>query len=216
MQVKLLRVLQEKEIEYVGGSSRVKINARIVAATSRNLEKEVSLGNFRLDLYYRLNVFPISLPPLRERKTDIEALTLFFAHKFCEAFKKPFTGIEDSMFEKMYSYDWPGNIRELENVVEQSVVLNDGKGPLQLKRTLTPAGVKITVGNNVNTMADVKLMQQETEREHIKSILKKTNGRIRGANGAAELLNIKPTTLEARMARLKINKQDLSDTPDNR
>ncbi len=207
MQVKLLRALQEKEIEYVGGSSPVKINVRIVAATSRNLEKEVSTGNFRLDLYYRLNVFPITLPPLRERRTDIEALVLFFSRKFCEAFRKPFNGIEGSMLEKMYSYDWPGNIRELENVVEQSVVLNDGRTPLQLKRSLTPADLNLQGGNNVNTMAGVKLMQQETEREYIRSVLKKTKGRVRGANGAAELLSIKPTTLEARMAKLKISRQ---------
>lgn len=208
MQAKLLRVLQEKEIEHVGGNSFIKVNVRIVAATNRNLEKEVAEGNFRLDLYYRLNVFPITLPPLRERKSDIEALTLFFAKKFCKEFDKPFTGIAAPMMEEMLAYDWPGNIRELENIVEQSVILNDGKSKLELKRSLA----FITTGSPgkpiIKTFEDVKHVQKETEREYIISTLKKTNGRIRGVNGAAELLNIKPTTLESKMAKLNIKRED--------
>ena len=109
MQVKILRVLQEKEIEYVGGGSPVNVNVRIIAATNRNLEKEVAAGNFRLDLYYRLNVFPITLPPLRERKSDIEGLAIYFAEKFCREFNKPFMGIATSMMEDMIAYHWPGN-----------------------------------------------------------------------------------------------------------
>jgi DNA-binding NtrC family response regulator len=214
MQVKLLRVLQEREIEYVGGSSSVKVNVRIVAATNRNLEKEVAEGNFRLDLYYRLNVFPITLPSLRERKTDIEALTLFFAGKFCAAFNKPFTGIADSMMEEMCAYHWPGNIRELENILEQAVILNDGKSKLELKRSLvTVTGSADKV--NIETLEDVKRIQRETERKYIISILKKTKGRIRGSNGAAELLNIKPTTLEAKMTRLNIKRDDFMHSTGN-
>jgi DNA-binding NtrC family response regulator len=207
MQVKLLRVLQEREIEYVGGSTPLKIDVRIVAATNRNLEHEVALGNFRLDLYYRLNVFPITLPPLRERKTDIEPLALFFADKYSHAFNKTFNGIAPSMLEEMCAYHWPGNIRELENVVEQSVVLNDGRSPLQLIRKLIPT-TAFTGRQNINNLQDVKHIQQETEREYIISILKKTKGRIRGINGAAELLNIKPTTLESKMIKLNIKRQD--------
>jgi DNA-binding NtrC family response regulator len=207
-QVKLLRVLQEKEIEYVGGSSPMKVNVRIVAATNRNLEKEIAEGNFRLDLYYRLNVFPITLPALRERKTDIEALALFFANRFCAAFNKPFTGIAASMMEEMCAYNWPGNIRELENILEQSVILNDGRSKLELKRSLlTTAELPGKV--NIETLEDVKHLQRETEREYIVSILKKTKGQVRGVNGAAELLNIKPTTLESKMARLNIKREDL-------
>ncbi|MFT3682247.1 MAG: sigma 54-interacting transcriptional regulator [Ferruginibacter sp.] len=205
MQVKLLRVLQEREIEYVGGSSPLKIDVRIVAATNRNLEYEVAQGNFRLDLYYRLNVFPITLPPLCERKSDIEALALFFADKYSRAFHKTFTGIPPSMLEEMYAYHWPGNIRELENIVEQSVVLNDGNSPLRLMRKLIPTA---TERKNINNLQDVKNIQQETERAYIISILKKTKGRIRGTNGAAGLLNIKPTTLESKMIKLNINKQE--------
>ncbi|WP_221391037.1 sigma 54-interacting response regulator [Dyadobacter sp. NIV53] len=206
LQVKLLRVLQEKEIEIVGSSSHRKVNVRIVAATNRNLEQEVAKGTFRLDLYYRLNVFPITLPPLRDRKSDIEALTLFFASKYCNEFNKTFIGIATSMMEEMHAYDWPGNIRELENVLEQSVILNDGKSRLELKRSLIPAA-ELSGKVNIETLEDVKQVQRETEREYIISILKKVNGRIRGVDGAAELLNIKPTTLESKMAKLGIKKE---------
>ncbi len=215
MQVKLLRVLQEREIEYVGGSSPVKINVRIVAATNRNLEKEIAERNFRLDLYYRLNVFPLTLPPLRERKTDIEALVLFFAHKFCNALNKPFNGIADSMIEKMYAYHWPGNIRELENIIEQSVVLNDGRSKLQLMRSFGTAIPELTGNTAINTFEEVKHIQQQTEREYITSFLKKTKGRIRGAGGAAELLNIKPSTLESKMTKLNIKRRDFIDSSEN-
>jgi DNA-binding NtrC family response regulator len=210
MQVKLLRVLQEREIEYVGGHSPIKVNVRIVAATNRNLEKEVAEGNFRLDLYYRLNVFPITLPALRERKTDIEALSLFFANRFCKEFDKPFNGIAQSMMDEMLAYHWPGNIRELENVLEQAVILNDGVSPLTLKRSLSVAGTEMAENRNINTLEDIKHLQRETERTYIISILKKTNGRIRGVNGAAELLNIIPTTLESKMAKLNIRREDFT------
>lgn len=208
MQVKLLRVLQEKEIEYVGGSSTVKVNVRIVAATNRNLEKEIGKGTFRLDLYYRLNVFPITLPPLRKRKSDIEALTLFFANKFCQEFNKTFNSIAASMTAEMYVYDWPGNIRELENVLEQTVILNDGKSPLELKRSLTTTSTELFDKINVGIPESVKHILKETEKEYIISSLKKSKGLIRGANGAAELLNIKPTTLESKMAKLGIKRED--------
>jgi DNA-binding NtrC family response regulator len=215
MQVKLLRVLQEREIEYVGGSAAVKVNIRVLAATNRNLEKEVAERNFRLDLYYRLNVFPLTLPPLRERKTDIEALSLFFANKFCDACNKPFHGIADAMMEKMYAWHWPGNIRELENIIQHSVVLNDGQSKLQLTRNLGIATPDSNTKAAINTLEEVKHVQQQTEREYISSVIKKTKGRIRGMGGAAELLNIKPTTLESKMAKLKIKRQDFTDSSQN-
>ncbi|MEO6548264.1 MAG: sigma-54-dependent Fis family transcriptional regulator, partial [Ferruginibacter sp.] len=208
MQVKLLRVLQEKEIEYVGGSSVMKVNVRILAATSRNLEKEIAGGNFRLDLYYRLNVFPITLPPLRERKSDIEALSLFFTNKFCKEFNKPVTGIASSMMDEMLAYNWPGNIRELENVLEQSVILNNGSSKLELKRSLPMATGELPGKADINTLQDVKQVQMQTERAYLISVLKKTNGRIRGLSGAAALMNIKPTTLESKMAKLNIKRED--------
>lgn len=208
MQVKLLRVLQEKEIEYVGSSSTKKVNVRIIAATNRNLEKEVASGAFRLDLYYRLNVFPIMLPPLRERKSDIEALTLFFADKFCKEFNKPFNGVSASMVAEMYAYHWPGNIRELINVLEQSVILNDGRSELQLKRSLIVPAPEFSPAVEIENLEDVRNVQRKTEKEYIISVLKKSRGVIRGNQGAAELLNIKPTTLESRMAKLGIKRED--------
>lgn len=213
MQVKLLRVLQEREIEYVGGNSPVKVNVRIVTATYRDLEKEVADGNFRLDLYYRLNVFPVTLPPLRDRRSDIEALSVFFGRKFCRAFDKPFNGISGSMMEELLAYHWPGNIRELENILEQSVVLNDGKSELQLVRKLSANNPQLSA--NTGTLDEIKNVQRETEKEYITSALRKAKGRIRGANGAAELLNIKPTTLESKMAKLNIRKQDYTSTAGN-
>jgi transcriptional regulator with GAF, ATPase, and Fis domain len=214
MQVKLLRVLQEREIEYVGGSSPVKINIRIVAATNRNLEKEVAERNFRLDLYYRLNVFPITLPPLRERKSDIEVLSYFFANRFCKEFNKLFTGFSAPMIEEMMAYNWPGNIRELENVVEQCIILNNGKSKLELRRNLTATLTESGDKENMKAPEGIKQVQMREEREYIISALKATNGRIRGINGAAEILKIKPTTLESKMARLNISKEDF--TPKNR
>jgi len=208
MQVKLLRVLQEKEIEYVGGSVLKKLNIRIIAATNRNLEKEVAGGTFRLDLYYRLNVFPITLPALKQRKSDIPALASFFAERFCKEFHKEYRGISPTMLLEMSAYEWPGNIRELENVLEQSVILNDGVSPLELKRSLSNLSGGLPPKVNIETLEDVKQKQRETEREYIISILEKVQGRIRGINGAAELMNIKPTTLESRMAKLGIKSED--------
>jgi DNA-binding NtrC family response regulator len=210
MQVKLLRVLQEKEINYVGSNAPKKVDVRIVAATNRNLEKEVATGNFRLDLYYRLNVFPITLPPLRERMSDVLALATFFAHKFCKDFHKEFNGISQAMIDTMLAYPWPGNIRELENVLERSVILNSGNSELELKQHLTCAVAKQPGKPEIQTLEDVKNIQRETERAYMISVLRKTKGRIRGSGYAAELLNLKPTTLESRMAKLGIQKEDYS------
>lgn len=187
------------------------MNIRIVAATNRNLEKEVAEGRFRLDLYYRLNVFPVTLPPLRERKSDIEALTLFFANRFCKEFNKPFTGIGNLMMEQLVAYDWPGNIRELENIIAQSVILNDGQSKLELKRGLPVPLQEVIEKLNIKNLQDVKNIQRETERGYIISVLKNANGRIRGTNGAAEILKIKPSTLESKMAKLNIKRSDFMD-----
>ena len=136
LQAKLLRVLQEKEIERVGGKGSIKTDVRIIAATNRNLEKEVAEGRFRLDLYYRLNVFPIALPALRERTEDIPLLAIFFARKLCKKIGKPFQGISDKAMSELLQYQWPGNIRELENVIEQAVIINDVQRLLYLGHTL--------------------------------------------------------------------------------
>jgi DNA-binding NtrC family response regulator len=208
MQVKLLRVLQEREINYIGSNMPKKVDVRIVAATNRNLEKEVAAGNFRLDLYYRLNVFPITLPPLRERKSDIADLISFFAHKFCNSLNKEYHGVSAAMIDAMLAYHWPGNIRELENMMERSVILNSGNSELELKQQLAGANPEKSGKQEIETLQDVKYVQRETERAYIISVLKKTEGRIRGSGCAAELLDLKPTTLESRMAKLGIKKED--------
>ena len=224
LQAKLLRVLQEKEIERVGGKTPIKTDVRVMAATNRYLEKEVAEGRFRMDLYFRLATFPITLPSLRERPGDIPLLAQFFAQKSARKMGKPFRGISETVLNELINYAWPGNIRELENVIEQAVIINDGKSALILGRPLvnslfamTRSGAMILPDTSFKgygqlgtsapkDLQDVKQIQQETEREYILAILKQTNGRIRGNGGAAELMNLKPTTLEYRMEKLGIRK----------
>ena len=220
LQSKLLRVLQEKEIERVGGKNPIKTDVRVVAATNRYLEKEVAEGRFRMDLYFRLATFPITLPSLRERPGDIPLLAQFFAQRSARKLGKPFNGISETVLNELINYSWPGNIRELENVIEQAVIINDGKSKLILGRPLINSLFSTTFsgsmiqpdtsfkpGNSTpKDLQDVKQIQQDTEREYILAILKQTNGRIRGSGGAAELMNLKPTTLEYRMDKLGIRK----------
>jgi DNA-binding NtrC family response regulator len=211
MQSKLLRVLQEKEIERIGGKEPVRLDVRVIAATNRMLEKEVGEGRFRMDLFYRLNVFPLMLPPLRERVSDIPQLTCYFAERFFKKNKKRFNGISEQMMEELLAYSWPGNIRELENLIEQAVLLNDGLSALELNMPLNPAllaGQKQKGSLYVQSLGDLKKVQNDTEREYICSILKKAAGRIRGEGGAAQLINLPPTTLESKMAKLGIKKSD--------
>lgn len=210
LQVKLLRVLQEKEIERIGGRAPIKIDVRVIAATNRNLEKDLAEGRFRLDLYYRLNVFPVLLPPLKDRKEDIRQLALYFATQGCNRIKKKFNGISSAMMNELNTYHWPGNIRELENIIEQSVILNDGASELTLRRPLQMQATQtVSSTASAQSLINIKQQQQQSEKEYISSILKKTNGRIRGKGGAAELLNLKPTTLESRMQKLGIKKEEI-------
>ncbi|MBE7168987.1 MAG: sigma 54-interacting transcriptional regulator [Williamsia sp.] len=209
MQVKLLRVLQEKEIDRIGGKEPVRVDVRIIAATNRNLQEEMANGRFRLDLYYRLNVFPISLAPLRERREDINELSEFFAREFCRKFNKAYGGISDEMQAQLHAYDFPGNVRELENIIEYAVIVNDGRSKLALKRPLQTNSKGPVPVTAVKTLEDLKKLQRQTETEYLTSILRKTGGRIRGKNGAAEILNEKPTTLESRLLKLGIRKENL-------
>jgi formate hydrogenlyase transcriptional activator len=190
VQVKLLRVLEEKEIERLGNPRSIRVDARIIAATHRNLEERVAQGTFREDLYYRLNVFPIQVPPLRERAEDIPLLVWRFVEEFAEAFGKRIDGISRDSLAALQQYAWPGNIRELRNVVERAMITaTAGQLTITLPRRSTAA-----------TTRSVKLV--DVEREHIRAILESTRWRIRGKTGAAELLGLKPTTLETRMAKL--------------
>jgi DNA-binding NtrC family response regulator len=197
IQVKLLRVLQEKEIERLGGRETLKIDVRIIAATNRNLEKDIAEGRFRMDLYYRLNVFPIVIPPLRERKEDIPLLTAYFIQAFNQKLGKQVNDISGMALEKLMKYNWPGNIRELENLVERSMLFTKGYFiedillPVQQKMPMLPGP------------AEVKTIE-ENERVNIIAALKECNGKVSGTGGAAELLNIHASTLNSKIKKLGI------------
>jgi DNA-binding NtrC family response regulator len=204
LQVKLLRVLQEKEIEPVGGRSSIKINVRVIAATNRNLEKEVADGRFRLDLYYRLNVFPIVLPALRDRMEDIPVLAHHFINMYNRKSGKKITGLSDKVLKNMMAYSWPGNIRELEHLIERSVLL--AKGTIIEDLALpTIRKQEASIDNQHFPMKTI----HENERDYIISVLKKCRGKIWGAGGAAEVLNVPPTTLKSKMKKLGIQKENI-------
>jgi DNA-binding NtrC family response regulator len=202
LQVKLLRVLQEKEIEPVGGRSPIRVDVRVIAATNRNLEREVAEGRFRLDLYYRLNVFPIVLPSLRERIEDVPALVQHFLNVFNRKAGKKITGLSDKTMKNMMAYTWPGNIRELEHLIERGVLLAKGTLiedlPLPvIHRREIPVE---TPNYHMKTI-------HENERDYIIEVLKRCNGRIWGAGGAAEVLKVPPSTLRSKMKKLGIKKE---------
>lgn len=205
MQVKLLRVLQEKEIERIGGKSTIKVNIRVIAATNRNLEKEVAEGRFRLDLYYRLNVFPLQLPSLSERKEDIPSLVDHFIRYYSRKTGRKISGVSDRVMKNLLNYDWPGNIRELENLIERSVLL--AKGLVIEDVTLPVSKTKKATSHEEDGRMKTIF---ENERDHIIAVLKKCNGRIRGAFGAAEILDIPPTTLGSKMKKLGIKREFVS------
>ncbi|MDQ0640031.1 DNA-binding NtrC family response regulator [Pedobacter sp. W3I1] len=198
-QVKLLRVLQEKEIERLGGNYTKKINVRIITATNRSLEKEVAEGRFRLDLYYRLNVFPIELPALRQRKEDIPALVAYFISKYGKKSSSTVTGIAAEALHELQAYDWPGNIRELEHLIERTMLLTEGETitKIDLPNPASSAGFSGDDHFKIKTM-------EEMEREHILNILKMCKGKIFGTGGAAEILNIPSTTLNSKIKKLGI------------
>ena len=193
-QVKLLRVLQERQIERLGGSKPINVDLRIVAATNRDLEKCVAQGTFREDLYYRLNVFPIRVPPLRERTDDLPLLVWSFVDEFCKTFGKQVESISKDNMLALQRYAWPGNVRELRNVVERAVIV--ATGPI-----LSIDLPKSSVSAHPQSIALVDM-----EREHIRSVLGRVNWRIRGNGGAAELLGMKASTLESRMAKLGLQR----------
>ncbi|WP_232825969.1 sigma 54-interacting transcriptional regulator [Chitinophaga alhagiae] len=202
LQVKLLRVLQERELERVGGKSTIKVDVRIIAATNRNLEAEVQAGRFRSDLYYRLNVFPIHLPPLRERLEDIEALANSFIAKFNKNIGKKVTGMSARVLKQLRSYDWPGNVRELEHQIERGILLSEGD---TLSEIQLPGRQQ---ENNGNAQASSGRTLEQIERSHIIDMLKRCGGKISGIGGAAEILEIPGTTLHSKMRKLKIVKAD--------
>lgn len=197
-QAKLLRALQEKEIERLGNPKPIKIDVRVIAATNRNLANEVAAGRFREDLYYRLNVFPIELPPLRERREDIPKLVEAFVNEFALSMDKNVDGVAKASMESLRCYAWPGNIRELRNIVERAVIL--AKGPI-LKIAL-PNGTIQTTTPAKPAMGRL----EDVERDYILRVLEATGWRVRGQGGAAEILGLKPSTLESRMIKLNIHR----------
>ncbi len=199
MQVKFLRVLQEKEIEPIGGKLK-KVNIRVIAATNRNLVEEIASGRFRMDLFYRLNVFPINMPPLRERKADIPSLAEYFINQFAKESGKIMTGISKNALESLMSYDWPGNVRELENVIFRSVLLNSG--PI-IENPSVLGGVTGKFDQKFKTI-------EENERKHIVSVLEECNWKVSGSGGAASLLNVKVSTLNSKIKKLSIKKPKLN------
>ncbi|HWV73936.1 MAG TPA: sigma-54 dependent transcriptional regulator [Pseudosphingobacterium sp.] len=199
LQVKLLRVLQEKEIESIGGKTR-KIDVRIITATNRNLEEEVAAGKFRLDLYYRINIFPILLPPLRERKDDIVALANHFVNIYARKEKKDIKGMADHVIQSMLNYNWPGNIRELENAIARAVLLTNG--PIVNSITLSGPNKKTDAVSNGRIKSLV-----DNERDHILYALEQCSWKIYGEGGAAELLELHPSTLNSRIKKLGIEKK---------
>jgi formate hydrogenlyase transcriptional activator len=196
VQVKLLRVLQEKQIERLGSSKPVSVDVRIIAATNRDLEHAVSQNTFRSDLYYRLNVFPVKIPPLRERQEDIPVLVESFVREFSKAFGKNIESIDKRSIDALRLYNWPGNIRELRNTVERAVIIASSPR-LQISTPKPPT-------NNTT----ISLAMEDIEREHLKKVLEMTGWRIRGKEGAAEILDLKPSTLESRMAKLNLSRKN--------
>jgi len=210
-QVKLLRVIQEGEFERIGGSSTIKVSVRIIAATNRKLHEEVSAGRFRQDLYYRLNVYPLTIPPLRERREDIPLLVSHFALEIGRRLGKSHSEISAHLMREFMEYNWPGNIRELQNVIERAVIVSsDGvlHWPELLSRSERWAGESqlATPLQTVNTA-------EEAERENILRALEATGWRINGPKGAAAILKLHPSTLRFRMKKLGLAKKESPEGP---
>jgi len=206
MQAKLLRVLQEQELERVGDARTRKVDVRVIAATHRDLRRDVEAGRFRQDLFYRLSVFPIEVPPLRERRQDIAALAVHFARQFAERMNRPTPRITEAALGELLAHDWPGNVRELQNAVERAVILSRG-GPLRFelpepKGSGSPRPAP-EAGHPLLTRRELK----RQERDSITAALRRTGGKIFGHDGAAELLGMKPTTLTSRIAALGLSRK---------
>jgi len=201
-QVALLRVLQEREFERVGGTRSIQANVRVVAATNRDLRAAIAAGTFRSDLFYRLNVFPLEIPPLRERREDIPVLVEYFIARCANNAGKNITGINKKSMESLQSYVWPGNIRELQNVIERSVIMCDSES-FSVDETWIPQRPAASESKNQPDFSQ-KLAAQE--KEIIESALRESGGQVFGPTGAAVLLNMPRSTVESKIRLLKINK----------
>jgi transcriptional regulator with GAF, ATPase, and Fis domain len=198
-QVALLRVLQERVIVRVGGTQPIAVNVRVLTATNRDLQATVASGAFRADLFYRLNVFPIEVPALRDRREDIPALVRHFVQVHAKELGKKISSIDQETMRMLQAYQWPGNIRELQNIVERSLILSEGE-------TLSVDAAWLNVNTPHDTSGSLLQKLVEREREIVESALAESNGKVSGAKGAASRLGIPPTTLESRIKALGINK----------
>jgi transcriptional regulator with GAF, ATPase, and Fis domain len=200
-QTSLLRILQERSFERVGGNQTIRSDVRVIAATNRDLKTSIAAGTFRSDLYYRLNVFPIEIPSLRDRKEDIPILVEYFINRYASKAGKNIEHIEKKTLDLLQSYPWPGNIRELQNVIERSIILCEKSTFSVDESWLTGRAIQALPSNH---LLSEKLLNQE--REMIESALAGSKGKVSGATGAAAKLGIPPTTLDSKIRLLKINK----------
>jgi transcriptional regulator with GAF, ATPase, and Fis domain len=213
-QTKLLRVLQEHELERVGGSKTIRVDTRVIAATNRDLMQAVVAGRFREDLYYRLNVFPVRLPPLRERAQDIPLLAHYFAGRYAAKIGRTIDRIPEEAMQRLMAYPWPGNVRELENVIERAVILSPGP-----ELSIAPEVLSTPAAADAPARAESRATEasagrrdggpaalREVERQHIVATLERTGWRIEGPEGAARLLHMNPSTLRSRMQKLGIRR----------
>ncbi len=206
-QLALLRVLQERQFERVGGGDAIPVDVRVVAATNRDLSLAVTAGTFRSDLFYRLNVFPIDVPPLRDRKEDIPLLLEYFVRRFADKMGKHIGSIDKRTVELCQAYGWPGNIRELQNIVERSVILCTGESFAVDEAWLPGRG---PTANKPDGLPDALLGQ---EKALIEAALVRSRGKVAGANGAAASLGIPASTLESKIRQLRIEKRKFTGAP---
>ena len=220
-QTKLLRVLQEGEFEPVGSCKTVKVDVRVIAATNRDLQKDIAAGRFRADLFYRLSVFPILVPALRDRREDIPVLAQHFLERLARKFGKALKRIDAESMRRLQEYSWPGNIRDLQNTIERAAILSAGD-TLQVSWSLEAGEVVAaarppsngdahTARGGLETGEGDSSSLAEMERQHILAILKKTHGVIEGPAGAARLLNLKPSTTRFRIKKLGIKRQQFEN-----
>lgn len=201
LQAKLLRVLQEGEFERLGNPNTVKVNTRVIAATNRDLEADIDKGDFREDLFYRLNVFPLNSPALRNRKEDIPLLVKHFCEKLSVKVGKRVKSVNKNVMQRLLEYNWPGNVRELENVIERAVIISESS-TLQLGEWLP----KLKAVDHLSDSNEISTLE-ELERQHIIKTLELTGGRVSGEKGAAKILGLNSSTLESRMRKLGISKK---------
>jgi transcriptional regulator with GAF, ATPase, and Fis domain len=200
LQPKLLRVLQDNTFNRIGGLSTIEVDVRFIAATNRNIKDELTQGRFREDLYFRLNVFPIQVPPLRDRMDDIELLVHHFSRKYCTKMGKQVKSINQETMKKLIDYAWPGNIRELENVVERGIVLSTGDQLVIGDWFAAPTTDGMKIDEKTSSLEDI-------EKQHILKVLEITNWRVSGPKGAAKILKMNASTLFSRMDKLDISRK---------